>query len=249
MSPGTEAAAMWTEKVDRDIETLIRGGQPANEDLLPLASFVEAMNSLAATTPSEGFNDTHAESAGELVRTRRESQRSASTPEQNVPWRWRVRNRATALTSSVLLVGGMTGMAWAAEGAAPGDWNYPVTRVLEAMGIGPASADQRPENPRPPDVAQSFHTESADRIGPQGSGPNEIGNDKVPAGAAALHDYIESSEHTEALTFAELARLVADLNQRDVGRPDDPGQPLNAGRPDSPGRPDGPGRPDSPGKP
>ncbi len=56
----------------------------------------------------------------------------------------RFRRRAAVVgASAVVLVGGFTGLAYAANGAAPGDPLYGLDRALEAVGIGNGGAAER----------------------------------------------------------------------------------------------------------
>jgi len=59
-----------------------------------------------------------------------------------VPMIWK-RRLATALVSLVVVVGGMSGLAWAADGSAPGEALYGLDRVLEHVGIGNGGAVER----------------------------------------------------------------------------------------------------------
>jgi len=65
-------------------------------------------------------------------------QRKAGAPA--MIWKRRI---ATALASAVLLVVGFSGLAWAADGSAPGDTLYGVDRALEHVGIGHGGAAER----------------------------------------------------------------------------------------------------------
>jgi len=56
----------------------------------------------------------------------------------------RIRRRAAVIgASAVVLVGGFTGLAYAANGAAPGDPLYGLDRAFEAVGIGNGGAAER----------------------------------------------------------------------------------------------------------
>jgi hypothetical protein len=56
----------------------------------------------------------------------------------------RVRRRAAVIgASAVVLVGGFTGLAYAANGAAPGSALYGLDRALEVVGIGNGGATER----------------------------------------------------------------------------------------------------------
>ena len=55
-------------------------------------------------------------------------------------WKRRI---ATALSAVVLFVGGASGLAWAANGSAPGNALYGLDRALEHVGIGRGGAAER----------------------------------------------------------------------------------------------------------
>lgn len=248
-----QASQVWIEMMDRDLEALIRGDKPLNADLAPLSSFLDGLERYGSSTPSREVINAHAETTGAIVRARRASsiqatgQIARTTP---LSWRIRLRNRTTAIATSVLMVGGMTGVAWAADHAAPGDFLYGIDRALEVVGIGAGGAEERlaeltssAQPPSPQDLGDSPHDPLTEANTAGAHNSTSIGSGTVPAGAAAIHDYLDSTAVTEGLSVAEIAKLVAARNLEDVGKPE------NAGKPESPSRSDSAGRPESAGKP
>ncbi len=64
---------------------------------------------------------------------------------------------AAAVTTAFVSIGGFGGLAYAADGAAPGDFLYGIDRALEAVGIGGGGADERLEEVR--DLVGRGHVE------------------------------------------------------------------------------------------
>ena len=54
-----------------------------------------------------------------------------------------LKRRVAAGATSLMMIVGMTGVAWASDSAVPGDWNYGIDRALEAVGIGAGGAAER----------------------------------------------------------------------------------------------------------
>jgi hypothetical protein len=132
---------MWSELIDRDLDLLIDGKQPYNSDLAPLRSFVSTLGSFGVTELSPGFPEDHAAEGAAMARAR------LSIPTVPLSTGRRLalglRRRVTAAATSLMMIVGMTGVAWAADSAVPGDWNYGIDRALESMGIGAGGAEER----------------------------------------------------------------------------------------------------------
>ena len=134
---------IWTDLIDRDIEALIAGDRPANDDLSPLDGFITALNSFGSITPPSEFIESHAALAAASVR---ESLPPAPPPTPARRTRRIVlgaKRRLVAVMASVAMISGMTGVAWASDSAVPGDWNYGIDLALEAIGIGAGGAEER----------------------------------------------------------------------------------------------------------
>ncbi|MGD2044435.1 MAG: hypothetical protein PVJ28_12355, partial [Acidimicrobiia bacterium] len=138
-----QAVDRFEELFDRDIETLLNGGTPANTDLIPLRRVVEELRSLADPPLSVGFIEFHAaESASTAAQTRAQSPARRRTGRVDGLVR-NLRRRATATVATLVMLTSATGMAWAADGAVPGDWYYGLDRALESIGIGAGGAAER----------------------------------------------------------------------------------------------------------
>jgi hypothetical protein len=186
-----------------------------------------------------------------------------------------VRRRVAAIVASAaLFVGGMSGMAVAADSAKPGDLLYGIDRAFETVGIGNGNADERIEEaealleagelsrglrhaadtvktqgPEEP-AASAALLEAAERVRGEGSEKSATTREEV----AGLITYISENVHDlDGRHVAELAREIGAEDER-IGTPDkaDPpaGPPAdrpssNQGPPDAPGRSDeAPGPPD-----
>ena len=132
---------MWTELIDRALDLLIDGKQPYNSDLVPLRSFVNTLSSFGVTELSPGFSEDHAAEGAAMARARL----SDTTVPLSTGRRLTLglKRRVTAAAVSLMMIVGMTGVAWAADSAVPGDWNYGIHRALESLGIGAGGAEER----------------------------------------------------------------------------------------------------------
>ena len=246
-----EAVETWNTLFERDLDALIRGDVPLNDDLHPLLAFLDRLEQFGTANVDPEVIRSHAESSGAHVRARRSNTSTpvATAAEHRLPWRARLRNRATAFATTVLMVGGMTGVAWAADGAAPGDLLYGIDRALEAVGIWAGGSAERLEE------LTSSGMEAEPQLG--GHDPAvaavdhgyQIGNEKVPAGATAIHSYLETADGTDGLTVAEIAKQVAERNLIDNGVPPHAGKPEDAGKPEHAGKPEDAGTPQNQGIP
>lgn len=133
----------WDELVDRDVETLLKGGAPANADLAMLEPFVTTFRSFGRQSPSDEFIELHATRSAVVARKAHALAVSQVGQHGRAGFMFRLRQRATALATTVLMIAGMTGAAWAADGAGPDDWYYGIDRALEAIGIGAGGAEER----------------------------------------------------------------------------------------------------------
>lgn len=115
-----------TQLTDREMELILTGSRTGSDDLASLERFVAEMS---RTTPP---HDTE-QMATALAARARSTQRARG-----------LRRTATIAASAALLVA-MSGVAMAADRAAPGDALYGVDRALETIGIGDGGVDERLE--------------------------------------------------------------------------------------------------------
>ena len=131
---------------EQEIERLLTGPPAGNGPLSDLAVFVEEMRGYAAYVPSDSLVDRVAAEAATLALATRESAVNGTKASPPSRRRWPALSpRAAVATLSLLMVVGMTGVAAAADSAAPGDPLYGLDRALERIGIGAGSAVERLE--------------------------------------------------------------------------------------------------------
>ena len=134
---------IWTDLIDRDIEALIAGERPANEDLSPLDGFITALNSFGSITAPSEFIETQAAMAASSVRDSRQPAPLPKPRRRRQRIVLRAKRRLAAVITSAVMISGMTGVAWASDSAVPGDWNYGIDLALETIGIGAGGAEER----------------------------------------------------------------------------------------------------------
>lgn len=132
---------------DSDIERLLSGNAPADEGLARLAPLVEGLRTIHSSLPSEEEVAVFSVEAASLVRSTRPHGLVSGAAEKRVsqPRRFNLglkRRLATFSTAGILLAG-MTGIAVASNGAAPGDVLYGLDRALEAVGVANGAAVER----------------------------------------------------------------------------------------------------------
>lgn len=202
------------------------------------------------TRPSDHFLLTCAARAAEEARALYEESQVSAEDDFSMTFSERLRRRATAFAATAAVVLGLSGMAWAADGAAPGDWYYGIDRALEAVGIGAGGAEERLL-----EVAASNGAVTEGSGSDQGpsetavtrSSPGEItGTERAMEAVSARGAGSEQSLGTRdrvagflkfLTTFEGLSgQEIAEMAKSQSERPD------NEHKPDQPGSPDNPGR-------
>ncbi len=240
---------MWSELIDRDLDLLIDGKQPHNSDLAPLRSFVSTLGSFGVTELSPGFPEDHAAEGAAMARARlSDTPARLSTPRRLA---FGLRRRVTAAATSLMMIVGMTGVAWAADSAVPGDWNYGIDRALESMGIGAGGAEERLQELA---VIRGTETVSRDDSSSGAKSENsEVGLDNAAAtvaetprstevqdGVSALLAYLANPEGVDRPNISELAKEFKQAqgssgSNRPEVNPGEDHRPDHAGKPDSAG--------------
>lgn len=236
----TSSVDRFEELYDRDIETLISGGTPANTDLLPLRVFIADLRSMADYPIDDDFLVFHAgESAVIAARNRHSTAPVLASPDRGRALWHGVRRKVTASAVSLTMLVSAAGMAWAADGAAPGDWNYGLDRALESIGIGDGGAAERAEEMRTLSPDQSSDTvrpgapsrdeaddptTGLDRATSvvSGTSPGNGRSQETRARVSGLLEYVDEAERVDGGTVSELAKDVA-------GRPEEKGLPGGKG--------------------
>jgi hypothetical protein len=156
-------------------------------------------------------------------------------------------------------------MAWAADGAVPGDWYYGLDRALESVGIGAGGAAERLQ-----EVAALQEEHGVD-VAPASTVPSTINepetntveepktdtvetaapsNSRRPAFVSELLFYLNSVDRVDGAVVSAIARGgpgVGNGPPADKGKPGDVGPPADKGKPEEAGPAADQGRPEDPG--
>lgn len=148
------------------------------------------------------------------------------------------RKFAASLTSLAMVVG-ITGMAWAAQGAQPGDWNHGLTQAMRSLGIEFGTAPDRiaelaANHENHPGEGQGHDNNSkatgllraSEAVG--SSNPSHIRDEVV-----ALLTHLHESGRINGRDIAAWAKTMAAEKKASAGenKPDDTGKPANPGKP------------------
>jgi hypothetical protein len=131
---------------DQDVERLLSGDRPEDVALAQLAPILKSLHG-TVVTPVESHVQQFATSAAEAARAARSEDPGSAATQTRLSRSRRTlatlkRKLATGL-AAVLALSGMTGIAAASDGAAPGDALYGIDRALEAIGLSDGGAAER----------------------------------------------------------------------------------------------------------
>ena len=126
---------------EQDVELILGGAVPPGGDLARFAAVLGSLHRTGPSTPPAEMAVAFSTRAAEIARAGRVSRSPLQTSPQRSIWILR-RRFAGALGAAVLLTG-MTGVAVAADRAAPGQALYGLDRAMEAMGIGDGGPPER----------------------------------------------------------------------------------------------------------
>lgn len=132
-----------TTVTDEDIELLLTGSAPANQELAELAAFVDLIRATSVEMPPESQIVEVAAQAATIARSTAPSAgaRRRVRSRAGVWWKWRPQ---VALTlGAVLVTFTFGGVAAASNNAAPGDALYAIDLALERVGIGAGDVEER----------------------------------------------------------------------------------------------------------
>ena len=218
--------------LDRDFDAVINGLAPENDDLAPLSHFVTDLKALTSD-PQPDVVDLHSSMSASTARAHREvaATRTSDRPKRN-PVR-ALRRRAVALAASLAMLSGMTGLAWAADHAGPGDWLYGLDRALERIGIGAGGAAERLE-----ELANGSHQDGANHGSSTVEAPglehaievvSNNGGDKaldVHTEVVVLLEHLANGGIGDGAAISTYAKSIGADH-----RPTEPGQPAHTGKP------------------
>ena len=197
---------MKTRFSDHDIERLLTGGNPDSREAADLAPLLEMLRVNGSYDPSQADTQRYAAEAAEIARL--ESTRSAGAADPSSAradrrrgWLASSPRFGTALAAVLLLVG-MTGVAFASNDAAPGDSLYGIDRALENVGLGAGGLGERLLEAG----ALVNHGRSAEALAHAAEALEASGgeDEDVTAAAAALHS---AAERLEAMDLDEENRM------------------------------------------
>lgn len=266
-SETTHHKGMRSELIDRDLDLLIDGIKPFNDDLAPLVSFVNSLGSFDVTAPSPEFLEHQAEAAAAAQTRQTAVAGTGLKPRRRLAFG--LNRRVTAGAASLMMILGMTGVAWASDSAVPGDWNYVIDRALEVIGIGAGGAEERIQELAA--IAESGHPRGAELASQTGQDPTTAPNDHVVGtenAAATIADITQGSQrandvreavsalvaylsNTEAADRPAISELVQkfkkahgssgsnrpEVNPGEQHRPEQRGKPAEPGKPAERGKP------------
>ncbi|MEX2250806.1 MAG: hypothetical protein WD895_01905 [Acidimicrobiia bacterium] len=128
---------------DQDIERLLSGARPESDEASRFVVFIDLIRAEGAYAPSETVLARVATEAAKLARTT-SSPSVVADPRPQGRWAGlRFRPQLAVAAVAVLLLCGATGVAVAANSAAPGDFLYGIDRALEKIGIGAGHGQER----------------------------------------------------------------------------------------------------------
>lgn len=236
---------------------ILAGITPEHDaDEVPLESTIAALVAEDGNRLSDHFILTCAARAADEARTVYVDVPLFGDEAENLGFMERLRPRATAFAATAAVVLSLSGVAWAADGASPGDWYYGLDRALEVIGIGAGGAEERlleaAANSADSTQASGPATGQRRNDGPTSASVDETGTQRAAAavatqefgsqqslatkdGVAGFLDYLANEEGLSGKEISEVAKTMA-------------GQPGKGNEPDRPGRPDDPGRPESSGR-
>jgi hypothetical protein len=128
---------------DDDIERVLSGARPESDEAARLAAFMDLIRADGVSAPSE---TAVARVATQAARLARSTSGPSVVSDARLRGRWvgsRFRPQIAAAATAVLLLGGTTGVAVAANSAVPGDPLYGIDRALEQIGIGAGHGQER----------------------------------------------------------------------------------------------------------
>lgn len=216
-------------------EALIAGGAPRLEDQ-PLGAVLDVLRSL----PSGEIDDQEVRriSAASAERARENPAESGPNGRSHripTPVKSMSRPAAAMATAVVLFLSTGTGVAFAADGAAPGDLLYGLDRALEAIGLDDGGIEERLQETEElvaegdvvrglehaaqlisaaaadsgsvaaDDAARVALLEAAKRVKKTQSGPSDATRDDV---ATLLHYLSDNVGQVDGHQVAELAKLI-----------------------------------------
>jgi hypothetical protein len=191
-----------------DAERLVSGGSGAGEDLRPFADTIEALRRVDELDPTEAEVQAFAALAAKSVPAVPARVASRADVAHAKPRRRMRLGLAVSSVALVVVLSGFGGLAYAANGAAPGDPLYGVDLALEKAGIGDGGLKERlteagllVERGR----VQEGLDHAGDSIAASAAGDGGLGSV-----AAALHAAAATAAESQSLQSPEGRALLAE---------------------------------------
>ena len=236
---------------EQEIERLLTGSPVGNGSFSNLAAFVEEMRRYQSYVPSDHLVDRVAAEAASLALAGRPTAVSGAKVSPPSRRRWPALSpRAAVAALSIVMAVGMTGVAAAADSAAPGDPLYGLDRAMEKIGIGAGNAGERLEEADhlltegqtlqalehateavEGDAAASAALDIAiDRVETAANENSAVVLDKVGALLTYMSENIGADNGVDGRDFGQgiavIARGIAPANENGVEAPGDRPAPL-----------------------
>ena len=187
---------------DVDIELLLSGATPDNQELADLAVYVEFIRNATRWTPTESQIALVSAQAAEIARS--------TTAPQEIPGKgrrsWRFKPQVAVTSAAVLVMLTFAGVAAASNEAAPGDPLYGIDRALERIGIGSGHGEERLEEANTLLAAgktQQALAHAAQAIDPSGSDGEVVVLEEARAALIRAADLIDDGESPDGSVVRE----------------------------------------------
>ena len=245
--PDDYEAEMAQTLFDLELERLLSGDTPENDEAADLVALVDLIRAEGDRPPTDAAVALVAGQAASIVLT---------APRTGVPTRspgrkagWKLRPQVAVVVGAIVILGAFSGVAVAADGAVPGDALYGIDRALEKIGIGAGHAEERLEEARKllSEGEASEAVRHATQVLTEEEDGSEVGDaraaledaavtledDGQPSNAPAredvelLLDYLRANQGKDVgADGREFGQGVADL-ARDIGPSGDGGPPTS----------------------
>jgi hypothetical protein len=128
---------------DAEMERLLTGQPTENPELALLGTLLAAVHVVESTAPSGERVAEFAANAAALAREHTPEAKSVSNPARRRKAPPTIQERLAVVAVAMFVLVGMSGLAVAADAAAPGDALYGIDRALERIGINDGAAEER----------------------------------------------------------------------------------------------------------
>jgi hypothetical protein len=193
-----------------DVERMLCGAGESDEYLGRLTSLVEALRRVGKTGPTEAEVQLFAAEAAKLVPVTADRSVSRPAPARSSAARRRRRRSAfaSALAALVVMLSGFGGLAYAANGAVPGDPLYGLDLALEKAGIGDGGLNERLiEASR---LVERGRVQEGLALAGDSMAEAAVGNDSLGAAADSLRAAARVAADNQNLKSSEVIGMLAE---------------------------------------